>query len=52
MAVAFPGESAEYRAEWNQPLDQELELCRAMEAVARAEPALPPCGVGRYHVQP
>ena len=36
MAVAFPGESAEYRAARNLLLDQEIELRRAMEAVAEA----------------
>jgi hypothetical protein len=36
MAVAFPGESAEYRAARNRLLDREIELCRAMEAVAEA----------------
>ena len=34
MAVAFPGESAEYRAARDRLLDQEIELRRAMEAVA------------------
>jgi predicted dithiol-disulfide oxidoreductase (DUF899 family) len=45
MAVAFPGESAEYRAARNRLLDQEIELRRAMEAVAEARRALPPGGV-------
>jgi len=36
MAVAFPGESAEYRAARDRLLDQEIELRRAMEAVAVA----------------
>ena len=45
MAVAFPGESAEYRAARNLLLDQEIELRRAMEAVAEARRRLPPGGV-------
>jgi predicted dithiol-disulfide oxidoreductase (DUF899 family) len=45
MAVAFPGESAEYRAARNRLLDQEIELRRAMEAVADARRRLPPGGV-------
>jgi Bacterial protein of unknown function (DUF899) len=45
MAVAFPGESAEYRAARNRLLDQEIELRRAMEAVAEARRRLPPGGV-------
>jgi predicted dithiol-disulfide oxidoreductase (DUF899 family) len=45
MAVAFPGESAEYRAARNRLLDQEIELRRAMEAVAETRRALPPGGV-------
>ena len=45
MAVAFPGESAEYRAARNRLLDQEIELRRAMEAVAAARRKLPPGGV-------
>src|SRR5260370_20091170 len=44
MAVAFPGESAEYRAARNRLLDQEIELRRAMEAVADARRRLPPGG--------
>ena len=44
MAVAFPGESAEYRAARNRLLDQEIELRRAMEAVAEARRRLPPGG--------
>ena len=36
MAIAFPGESGEYRAARDQLLDQEIELRRAMEAVAEA----------------
>ena len=45
MTVAFPGESAEYRAARNRLLDQEIELRRAMEAVADARRLLPPGGV-------
>ena len=45
MAVAFPGESAEYRAARNLLLDKEIELRRAMEAVAEARRRLPPGGV-------
>jgi predicted dithiol-disulfide oxidoreductase (DUF899 family) len=44
MAIAFPGESAEYRAERNRLLEQETELRRAMEAVAAARRRLPPGG--------
>src|SRR5260370_24079050 len=44
MAVAFPGESAEYRAARNRLVDQEIELRRAMEAVAGARRRLPPRG--------
>jgi predicted dithiol-disulfide oxidoreductase (DUF899 family) len=45
MTVAFPGESAEYRAARNRLLEQEIELRRAMEAVAAARRQLPPGGV-------
>jgi predicted dithiol-disulfide oxidoreductase (DUF899 family) len=45
MAVAFPGESAEDRAARDRLLDQEIELRRAMEAVAKARRALPPGGI-------
>src|SRR5207253_5585096 len=44
-AMRFPGESAEYRAARDRLLDQEIELRRAMEAVAVARRALPPGGV-------
>ena len=44
MAIAFPGESAEYRAARNRLLDQEIELRRDMEAVAVARRRLPPGG--------
>ena len=45
MAVAFPGESAEYRTARNRLLEQEIELRRSMEAVAEARRRLPPGGV-------
>ena len=45
MAIAFPGEPAEYRAERNRLLEQETELRRAMEAVAAARRRLPPGGI-------
>ena len=45
MSVTFPAESAEYRAARDQLLHREIELRRAMEAVAAARRALPPGGV-------
>jgi predicted dithiol-disulfide oxidoreductase (DUF899 family) len=45
MAVAFPGESAEYRAGRDRLLEQEIELRRGMDAVAAARRRLPPGGV-------
>jgi hypothetical protein len=45
MATAFPGESAEYRAARNRLLEREIELRRAMEAVAAARRRLPAGGV-------
>jgi predicted dithiol-disulfide oxidoreductase (DUF899 family) len=45
MSVTFPGESAEYRAARERLLGQEIELRRAMEAVAAARRKLPPGGV-------
>jgi predicted dithiol-disulfide oxidoreductase (DUF899 family) len=45
MSIAFPGESAEYRAARDRLLEQEIELRRAMEAVAAARRELPPGGV-------
>jgi predicted dithiol-disulfide oxidoreductase (DUF899 family) len=45
VAVTFPGESAEYRAARDRLLAQEIELRRAMEAVAAARRKLPPGGV-------
>ena len=44
MHAAFPGESAEYRAARDRLLAQEIELRRAIEAVAAARRALPPGG--------
>ena len=44
MSLAFPGESAEYRAARDRLLEREIELRRAMEAVAGARRALPPGG--------
>jgi predicted dithiol-disulfide oxidoreductase (DUF899 family) len=45
MGITFPGESAEYRAARDRLLEQEVELRRAMEAVAAARLRLPPGGV-------
>jgi predicted dithiol-disulfide oxidoreductase (DUF899 family) len=45
MGVTFPGESADYRAARDRLLEQEIELRRAMEAVAVARRRLPPGGV-------
>jgi predicted dithiol-disulfide oxidoreductase (DUF899 family) len=45
MRVTFPGESAEYRTARARLLEQEIELRRAMEAVAQARRALPSGGV-------
>jgi predicted dithiol-disulfide oxidoreductase (DUF899 family) len=45
MALAFPGESAEYRPARNRLLDQEIDLRRVMEAVAKARRRLPLGGV-------
>lgn len=44
MTIAFPGESAEYRAARDRLLQQEIELRRATEAVAASRRALPPGG--------
>jgi predicted dithiol-disulfide oxidoreductase (DUF899 family) len=44
VGIRFPGESVKYRAARDQLLDQEIELRRAMEAVAAARRALPPGG--------
>jgi len=45
VSLTFPGESAEYRAARDRLLAQEIELRRAMEAVAAARRALPRGGV-------
>jgi predicted dithiol-disulfide oxidoreductase (DUF899 family) len=45
MSVRFPGESAEYRAARDRLLEQEIELRRAMEAIAEARRELPLGGV-------
>jgi predicted dithiol-disulfide oxidoreductase (DUF899 family) len=45
MDIAFPGESAEYRAARGRLLEQEIELRRATEAVAAARRRLPPGGI-------
>jgi predicted dithiol-disulfide oxidoreductase (DUF899 family) len=45
VATTFPGESSEYRAARNSLLEQEIELRRAIEAVAAARRALPSGGV-------
>lgn len=42
MSVRFPGESAEYRRARDRLLEKEVELRRAMEAVAAARRELPP----------
>jgi predicted dithiol-disulfide oxidoreductase (DUF899 family) len=44
VSIAFPSESAEYRAARDRLLQQEIELRRAMEAVAASRRALPPGG--------
>src|SRR6266480_383902 len=44
MGTSFPGESAEYRAARERLLQREIELRRAMEAVAAARRELPPGG--------
>ena len=44
MSITFPGESAEYRAAHDRLLDTEVELRRAMEAVAAARREPPPGG--------
>lgn len=47
MGIVLPGESAEYRAARDRLLAQEIELRRAMEAVAADRRRLPPGGVVR-----
>ena len=44
VTIAFPGESADYRAARDRLLEQEIELRRATEAVAVSRRALPPGG--------
>jgi predicted dithiol-disulfide oxidoreductase (DUF899 family) len=44
VTLAFPEESAEYRAARDRLLEQEIELRRAMEAVAAGRRELPPGG--------
>jgi predicted dithiol-disulfide oxidoreductase (DUF899 family) len=45
MGIAFPGESAEYRAARHRLLEQEIELRRATEAVAAGRRGLPEGGI-------
>lgn len=45
MTISFPGESAEYRSARNELLNREVDLRRAMEAVARVRRALPRGGL-------
>jgi predicted dithiol-disulfide oxidoreductase (DUF899 family) len=45
VSIVFPGESTEYRAARDRLLEQEIELRRAIEAVAESRRALPPGGV-------
>jgi predicted dithiol-disulfide oxidoreductase (DUF899 family) len=45
MAIAFPGESAEYRTARDRLLRQEIDLRRATEVVASARRKLPPGGI-------
>jgi predicted dithiol-disulfide oxidoreductase (DUF899 family) len=44
VSIAFPGESADYRAARDRLLEQEIELRRVTEAVAAARRALPAGG--------
>jgi predicted dithiol-disulfide oxidoreductase (DUF899 family) len=44
VSVTYPGESADYRAARERLLEREIELRRAMEAVAEARRELPPGG--------
>jgi predicted dithiol-disulfide oxidoreductase (DUF899 family) len=44
VSIAFPGERADYRAARERLLQREIELRRAMEAVAAARRGLPPGG--------
>ena len=45
MSISFPGESPEYRTARERLLTQEIDLRRAMEAVAVARRELPPGGL-------
>ena len=45
MSVRFPGESKEYRVARDRLLQREIDLRRAMEAVAAARRDLPPGGI-------
>jgi predicted dithiol-disulfide oxidoreductase (DUF899 family) len=45
MTTAFPGESPEHRAARNRLLEQEIDLRRAVEAVAAARRELPHGGI-------
>ena len=49
MAVAFPGESAEYRAARNRLLDQEIELRRAMVVMGGCSTPDPAAAPTRNH---
>src|ERR1700716_1992700 len=44
MGITLPGESPEYRAARDRLLEREIDLRRAMEAVAAARRELPPGG--------
>ena len=44
MAISYPGESAQYRAERDRLLERELRLRHEIEAVAAQRRALPPGG--------
>jgi predicted dithiol-disulfide oxidoreductase (DUF899 family) len=45
VSIRFPGESPQYRVARDRLLEQEIELRRAMEAVAAARRKLPPGGL-------
>ncbi|TIT86385.1 MAG: DUF899 domain-containing protein, partial [Mesorhizobium sp.] len=47
--ITFPNESAKYRAAREKLLQKEIELRRAIEAVASARRALPPGGLVPQH---
>ncbi|RUU49870.1 DUF899 family protein, partial [Mesorhizobium sp. M2C.T.Ca.TU.002.02.1.1] len=47
--ITFPNESANYRTAREKLLKKEIELRRAMEAVAEARRALPPGGLVPQH---